>query len=135
METEYLKGYEYIGVPRHLTVFSRNRRIRRLTAYIQKNLTEELTLEVLADYIGLTPSHLSRYFYDKTGIHLSKWIASQRAERARLLMLDSDIPISEVARRAGYTSESTFRRQFREHFDTSARQYRKVIELQSRVET
>lgn len=115
-------------------VFQRNSRINKLASHIHLHLDEELSLDSLAAYIGLTRSHLSRYFHEKTGMQLSRWISIQRVERARQLIDNSDLQLAEIARQVGFTSDSTFRRHFREQYSVSAREYRKAIEDKSKIQ-
>lgn len=125
----------YVGVvdtELNHSVFVRNKRIRQINEFIQSHLSERLTLSRLAAYVGCSPNHLSHYFHEKTGVQLTRWIAEVRIRYAQARIESTDTPIQEIARDAGFTSESSFRRYFLDIVGMSARDYRKAAEQASK---
>jgi transcriptional regulator GlxA family with amidase domain len=78
----------------------------------------------LARKVGLSPSRLSRLFAAQTGLSLTSFRAAQCLSRALRLCDDSNLPLSEIALRAGFGSYAQFHRVFREQTGQSPAQYR-----------
>lgn len=83
-------------------------------AYILNNLDKKLTVEVLSHQFGTNTTRLKEGFRQLFNTGFQEFVAKQRLEKARLL-LQTDIPVSEVARRVGYTEPSNFIRAFKRH--------------------
>lgn len=84
--------------------------------YIRKNYHTLITLEHLADLTHLSISALERRFKKHLGKTPTKFINEVRLEHARLLVMDSDIPISKIAYKTGFSNHSYFTKQFRQFF-------------------
>ena len=82
--------------------------------YIYSHIKERITIEDLADSLGVSASYLSRLFKKETGISVSAYIRRQKIEMAKNLLQYSDYPIIEIANRLSFSSQSHFIQQFRE---------------------
>lgn len=76
--------------------------------YIQKHIGEELTLDIVAGYVGLSASHFSRIFKKETGCSPYKYIISVRLNWSKHLLKTTNKAIKEIASEVGYRSESNF---------------------------
>jgi len=81
-------------------------RLRRVLGYIEDNLTSELTLGAIAAASGLSVSHCQRAFRRATGMSIHQYVIRRRVERAKPLLADETLPLSEVALRAGFSHQS-----------------------------
>jgi AraC-like DNA-binding protein len=88
-------------------------RLRRVRDYIDAHLGESLTLSDIAEVACLSSYHLSRSFKLATGITLHRYVLSRRIERAKELLLRTDMPLVEVAWKIGFDSQASFTTQFR----------------------
>jgi AraC family transcriptional regulator len=88
-------------------------RMRRVTDYIEANLDGDLSLRLLAQIAGLGPSHFKTLFRHTAGLPLHQYVIRRRVERARLLLAQGDLPISQVAFAAGFTHQSHMARHVR----------------------
>lgn len=93
-------------------------------AWVLDNLPEQLSLERVARQAHLSPRTLERRFRAETGESLQSWIARQRVARARVLLEDSALTVTEVAHATGFGSSESMRRHFRAHVGTSPQAYR-----------
>lgn len=66
----------------------------------------------------------ARRFQATTGTTPMRWLITQRIAAAQKLLERTDLPVPEVARRAGFGSEVTMRQHFATHLSTSPRDYR-----------
>ena len=101
-------------------------------AVIDRRHCETLSLRDVADEVGLTPGHLTTVVRRRTGRTVQDWIIERRMTEARKLLTESDIPISEVARRVGIPDPGYFSRLFRRTHGTSPRSWRDYIGLARR---
>jgi transcriptional regulator GlxA family with amidase domain len=89
-----------------------------------RHLHEPLTVADLAAHAGMSPRSFARHFTAQTGTPPLRWLLDQRIAAAQKLLERTDLPMPEVARRAGYGSEVTMRQHFASRLATSPRAYR-----------
>ena len=92
-------------------VVPRDERIRKLLEYIDEHLSEELSVEVLAEQAFLSKYHLMRRFKSEIGLSLHEYIAQRRLILARDLIAQG-ISVTDVCFRVGYRSYSSFFRAY-----------------------
>jgi two-component system response regulator YesN len=98
--------------------------VGHLQAYIESNLSEDLSLVRLAEQVYLNPSYLSRLFKQVTGVNLSDFIESSRVKCAKELLEKDGIRVNDIARRVGYDTAASFTRFFRKSTGVSPQEYR-----------
>ena len=99
----------------------------RLMNYIDTHYAEPLTLEWAADYVGFSKFHFHRLFKDYAGITFHDHLMNKRIQVAQSL-LGTDLSITEIAFRSGFTNSSSFGRVFRSQTGMSPSAYRKKRE-------
>jgi transcriptional regulator GlxA family with amidase domain len=92
--------------------------------YALRHLGEPLTVAALAGRAGMSPRTFARRFAAQTGTTPLRWLLDQRLAAAQRLLERTDLPVPEVARRAGFGSEVTMRQHFAARLGTSPRAYR-----------
>jgi two-component system response regulator YesN len=105
--------------------------VGHLQAYIESNLSEDLSLVRLAEQVYLNPSYLSRLFKQVTGVNLSDFIESSRVKHAKELLEKDGLRVNEIARRVGYDTAASFTRFFRKSTGTSPQEYRDAYLMES----
>ena len=101
------------------------RRINRVLDYVREDLVGDLRLETLARVANFSPFHFHRIFHGMTGETLNTFIRRVRVETAAAKLLHSPkLSITRVAVDCGYSSPSSFAREFRDAFGMSASQFR-----------
>jgi two-component system response regulator YesN len=93
--------------------------------YIRKNYRDKITLEETAQEVGLSPNYFSRIFNEKMNISFSAYINRLRVEQAQKLLLNTSLPIIEVAGLVGFDEQSYFSKVFKSVTHLSPGQYRK----------
>lgn len=104
-----------------------DRRIRRAVELMQARLDEDLPLDEIASAAHLSPFHFARLFKKLTGATPHAYLATLRAARARELLAESDLSITEIAARVGYASSSHFAKAFRQATGLSPRAFRAAL--------
>ena len=90
----------------------------------KENLAAGVSVDDLARRGAMSPRTLTRRLQASVGMPPGEWLQRERLRLAQQLLEATDIPIEQVARRAGYDSATTMRAQFASRLDTSPRAYR-----------
>lgn len=98
--------------------------IRKCVDYIYEHLHEKLTVERLADVVGLNASYLSRLFSDETGVSIKKFIQNAKTETAKNLLRYSDFSQTDISLALGFSSQSAFINVFKNATGMTPRKYR-----------
>jgi len=106
--------------------------------YIESHLSGDLSLEVVADVVGVSRFHLSRAFGTTVGCALASYIRSRRLSEAARALANGAPDILAVALDSGYGSHEAFTRAFRQQFGVTPEQLRergsmKGVELMSPI--
>lgn len=99
-------------------------RFSDLAQWIRGNLQGDLTFEMLAERVNLSPRHFARKFKATFGIAPADFVQELRLDEARWQLVNSEDPIMELADAAGDTSDDTFRRAFERCFGIPPVEYR-----------
>ena len=93
--------------------------------YILVHAEEKILLEDLASYIGYTVAHLSRKFKKELGISVSQYITTIKIEKAKRLLITTDLKIEEISEKLNYSSRAYFSELFLKETGLTPAQYRK----------
>jgi AraC family transcriptional regulator len=102
-------------------------RLLNLSTFINEHLREDLTLEVLAQRMNLSPFHFHRKFRAYFGESLHQHIKRLRLERSAYALLYRLTPVSTVAKNSGYKTLSAFSHAFSAHFGVAPTRFREVM--------
>ena len=92
--------------------------------YIEKNYMSAVTLDELSHVSGMSVSYFSKTFRDTFGQSPFEYLNSYRVERASLLLLESELPITEVAYRSGFNDSAYFAKVFYKYKKITPKKYR-----------
>ena len=93
-------------------------------AYIEEHFSDQLTVEAVADYVGLSKSYFSSMFKKETGFSPYDFIMNKRLNMAKELLKTSHDSVNNIAARVGFNSTANFIQTFRTKYDMTPRQYR-----------
>ena len=105
-----------------------NRSMLRVRDAIDHDYAEELDLERLAALAHVSPDHLVRTFRSVFGETPHRYLQRRRVERAMFLLRTTDLPITDVCLRVGYTSLGAFSELFAGIVGRSPSAYRAAAE-------
>jgi AraC family transcriptional regulator len=88
--------------------------LRRAIEFMHDNCGRELSLSEIARAAYLSAFHFARLFKKITGLTPHAYLAGLRIEKARRLLAETDLQITEVGARVGYAGQSHFTKIFRE---------------------
>ncbi|MFD1659627.1 GlxA family transcriptional regulator [Streptomyces caeni] len=89
-----------------------------------QRLAEPITLGQMAAQESMSVRNFTRRFRDEVGTTPMNWLTQQRVERARELLEESDLPVEQVAERAGLGTAANLRQHFHAALGTSPSAYR-----------
>lgn len=98
--------------------------LAKVNRYLQENYSREFSSEEMAEDLGVSRSHLSTYYKNKTGINLNESVQIFRMQKAVELLQDPDIRIGDVGVMVGIPSSNTFLRWFKKHTGMTPNEYR-----------
>ena len=80
--------------------------LKRATDYVGDNLAGNLTLAEIARAANISPYHFSRLFKESIGLSPHQYVIRERVERSKELLVNTNLPLHEVAAVAGFADQS-----------------------------
>jgi AraC family transcriptional regulator len=101
--------------------------ISLIDCYLEREEEGRVALRSVARDVRISYCHFSRAFKKSMGMTPTSYITERRIERAKALMEETDLAISEIALRVGFSSQSHFTTSFRRLAGVTPRSFRKAI--------
>lgn len=98
-------------------------RLSKAIEYIQDNLTEELSIEKIADVAYMSKSSFYRYFKNEFGITPVEYVNEKRIELACRLLQKKEATVTEICYKIGFSSLSHFIKLFKSQTGITPKQY------------
>lgn len=93
-----------------------------------EQLAEPLDVAAMARHAGVSPRTFARRFREETGTTPLRWLLARRVLEARRLLEESELPIDDVAWRAGFGTAASLREHFRRATATTPTAYRRSFQ-------
>ena len=94
--------------------------------YIYSHIKERITIEDLADSLGVSASYLSRLFKKETGISFTEYLVGHRIRKAKKLIKSGNSSFKEVADAVGYHDYVQFSKMFKKYAGVAPSIYRQA---------
>jgi AraC-like DNA-binding protein/ligand-binding sensor protein len=98
--------------------------LRRAEGYIQKNYTRKVSLQEVAHAAGLSAPYFSTVFKEEMGENLSSYLNRLRVDKAAEMLMETGLPLSEIASSCGFEDQSWFSKIFKNYTGMSPGKYR-----------
>jgi len=102
--------------------------MRRVRDYIDAHLSDSVELMELAEIAGLSIFHFARQFKHSKGITPHHYLVSRRVGRAKELMAETSVSLSDIAFASGFAYQSHLTRHFRQIVGITPGQFRRSQE-------
>lgn len=102
-----------------------SKQFNKILQYINDNLSQEITLKHLADYVYLNPQYIGQLFKSELNQTFTEYITEERLKRAKQLLKGTSLKVYEVAQLSGYKSPKHFMTVFKQEVGTTPVQFRK----------
>ncbi|MBQ7955576.1 MAG: helix-turn-helix domain-containing protein [Lachnospiraceae bacterium] len=109
-------------LPESLSTYKYNHQVDDILAYINRNISNDITIEQLAGEFFLSESYICRIFKSATGTTIGKYITARRISIAKSL-LNEGVSVSEAFERSGFTDYSNFFKAFTKAVGVSPKKY------------
>jgi YesN/AraC family two-component response regulator len=101
--------------------------ITRAKQFIAEHQGEELSLEQVAKAVNTSKFYFCKIFKKATGVNFTDYLSRARTERAKNLLLNPNLRVSEIAFEAGFQSLTHFNRVFKKILGQSPTEYRRQL--------
>ncbi len=98
--------------------------VEHIIRYVQNNYYSGIYLDKIASYMALSTKYISRIFKERMGISLIDYISRLQIEKAKYLLLNTNLCIDEIGRQVGINNRVTFYRLFKKHEGISPGSFR-----------
>jgi len=98
-------------------------KVRRIATYIRESGGVGVTRERLSRLVSMSPEYMSRLFKACTGTTLKQYITRAKMEKAKQLLSENRLNVSEVAERLGYSDAFAFSKSFKQVHGVSPSEY------------
>ena len=95
--------------------------------YIEDNLMDGSSIEDVAAYVSLSPSHFSRLFKNVTGSSYTDYITDVRLQHTQILLGTTDLSINDIAAKVGVSNGNYISTLFKKRYGITPTDYRKEI--------
>lgn len=99
-------------------------RFQRVRRYVWMHLDDDISLDNLADEVGISKYHFSRRFKKRTGQSPYQFVLYERVRAARQQIRETTQSLAQIALNTGFSSQSHFTRTFKQHVGVTPGQYR-----------
>lgn len=114
--SQTLPSYHAGGLPKY--------KLREAIAYIQDHLGEEITLEAIATHLNMSHYYFCHLFKQSMGVSPYQYVLQQRINKAKPLLKQRQLAITDVALECGFANQTHFTKYFRKLTGITPRAYR-----------
>lgn len=105
--------------------------VKSVTAFLVNHYKQKLTLQHIADHVGISPFHLERLFQQETLETPRTYLEKIRVDKAAHLLIHSDLKTLDICYDVGFQSPSSFYKSFRKVTNCSPSEYRRQEKIRS----
>ena len=98
-------------------------------AFIKENFEQNLKLIDISQHVGLSEFYFNRQFKESLGVTPHQYLTQYRIDRAKELLRQKKMKITQIANSCGFGSQSYFSKQFRQIVGVTPRIYRQEFSL------
>ncbi|MBD2868760.1 response regulator [Paenibacillus arenilitoris] len=98
--------------------------ISKIHRFIEAGIAGDVSLQTIADHVGLHPVYLSSVYKQETRENISDFIMRYRMETAGVLLRTTDVKIYELASRLGFQNPPYFSKLFKQYYGITPQEFR-----------
>lgn len=98
--------------------------VEKAKAYIEENMASDLSLNMVAERVFMSPQYLSKIFKEHIGMNFSEYVAKVRMDKAAELLLKENLSVENIAAMVGYNTPHYFIKKFKERYGVTPKIYR-----------
>ena len=93
--------------------------IEKISAYLLKNIDQNIPISNLSDRFGITARRLQQGFKLLFGKNVHEYIVQNRLDKAKKMLRDSNIPVKSIALTLGYKDVQNFSAAYKKRYNQS----------------
>ena len=126
LDSKGIEAIKYLSEYRKKDIIkSNNSLVNKAILYIEKNYNYELSLEIIADELHISKSHLSYLFIKNTGLKITQFINNVRIRESKNLLKNSNYSLSYISHICGFNNQNYFSTLFKKYENLTPLEYRK----------
>ncbi|MEK5239823.1 response regulator [Paenibacillus sp. FSL L8-0470] len=102
-----------------------SRLVQEIRDYLNQNYAKDMTLQHIAERFFISRENVSRKFKQISGENLSDYLTALRIDKAKTLLQNTNLRLSQISELVGYEDEKYFSRVFKKSTGQTPREYRK----------
>lgn len=107
--------------------------LRKIDAFIEENMSRNITVKDVADYVCIEYKYFSHYFASCYGLRLKQYITGKQVAKAKELIVNTDLNMAAIAERCGFGDSRYLARMFKACEKLSPTEYRKLFQTNHAV--
>lgn len=119
-----LDSREKAPAPEETADYQYESMIEKIKGYIEDNYALDITLNMVAKYVAMNPSYLSRFFKQHTGSNFLDYVSAVRVKKAIAYLADPSIKVIDVGALVGYKTPQHFLKIFKQYTGCTPSEYR-----------
>jgi AraC family transcriptional regulator len=100
---------------------------RIVNTHIEEHLSEQISLATLAQLVSLSPYYFCRAFKQSFGVPPHRYHVTRRIERAKMLLTNPELSVTEIGLRVGFSDTSSFTAAFRKMTGITPTAYHRTL--------
>lgn len=100
--------------------------IKKVCDYVDQNISQEISLEQMAEKVERSSFYLSKLFREEKGETFISFVSNKRLEKACQLLTETNLSIKEITAKIGYNDQNYFSRIFKNKYGLTPKNYRKI---------
>ncbi len=107
----------------------------RINRFIDENYHKDnFSMQLVADEVQMSVSTLSKYYKEIAGINISEAVNKLKIDKAKELLINTDLSVNEIVLNIGYYNASSFIRKFKEYTSVTPGKFREKHKCQNTLE-
>ena len=102
--------------------------IKKVAQYVQDNLEQDLSLDVVAQKVNMSSFYLSKLFKEETGETFINYVTDRRLEKSCKLLKETEKSVKEITADVGYNDQNYFSKLFKNKYGLSPTEFRNNAE-------
>lgn len=104
--------------------------VKQSIEFLHQNYDRQISVNDIAARVNLHPGYLQRIFKKQTGQTLIEYVTAVRMEKAKMLLLHTDIPVADISDYVGAGSRQYFHALFKKYTNLTPIEFRKSMNTQ-----
>ncbi|MDQ0338654.1 two-component system response regulator YesN [Caldalkalibacillus uzonensis] len=101
--------------------------LNRAKSYLHDHYNEDISLDMVARHVGLSPYYFSKLFKEQMSMNFIDYLTQLRIDKAKELMLTSNLSVKEICFEVGYRDPNYFSRVFKKSEGITPSQFRRRV--------